>query len=81
MVVHDVAEPRHQGIRRGVAGDPGGVGEDLLPPDEARLLAQVDHVLEEAAEDGEPEPLADAGEAGGVRQRLIEAVAEGPSGR
>jgi hypothetical protein len=81
MAIHDVAEPGHEGIRGGVAGDPGGVGEDLLPPDEARLLAQVDHALEEAAEDGEPEALADPGEAGGVRQRLVEAVAEGPSGR
>ncbi len=36
---------------------------------------------EEAAEDVQPEALTEAGEAGGVRQRLIQAVAEGPSGR
>jgi hypothetical protein len=81
MAIHDVAEPGHQGIRGGVAGDPGRVGEDLLPPNQPCLLAEVDHALEEAAEDGEPEALADAGEAGGVRQRLVEAIAEGPSGR
>ena len=44
-----------------------------------RVLAEVDHVLEEAAKDLEPEALPDAGEAGGIGQRLVEAVTEVPA--
>ena len=80
-VVHDVAEPGHEGTHGSVAGDAGRVGQELLAPDEARALAEVDHALEGAAEDGETEALAEAGEPGGVRQRLVQAVAEGPTGR
>jgi hypothetical protein len=78
VVVHDFAESGHERIRRGVAGEASRVGQDLLSPDESRVDAEVDHVLEEATEDGKTEALADAGEASGVRQRLIEAVAEIP---
>jgi len=79
VVVHDFAEPGHEGIHGSVAGDTGRVGQELLAPDEARALAEVDHALEEAAEDGETEALAEAGETGGVRQRLVQAVAEIPA--
>jgi hypothetical protein len=78
MVVHNLAESGPEGIHGGIAGDPGCVGQDLLSPDEARFLAQVDDVLEEPAEDGKTEALADASKASGVRQRLVEAVAEVP---
>jgi hypothetical protein len=81
VVVHDLASSRHEGIRGGVAGDTGCVGQDLLPPNETSVPAQIDHVLEEATEDRDSEALADAREAGGIGQRLVEAVAEGVTGR
>ena len=79
LVAHDFPQPGHERIQGSVARDAGRVGQDLLAPDEARLLAKVDDVLEEAAEDVETEALADAGEAGGVGQRLIQAVAQIPA--
>ena len=80
-------------VRRGVvveAGDEGrdaGVGLDLrgieveLPaPDQARLLAQIDDLLEEALEDVDAEPLPDAGQAGVVGQRPRRGRSPGTSG-
>ena len=69
-------EAGDQGIDGGVGLDLGGVEEELLAPDEAGLLAQVDDLSEEAREELDAEPLADAGEAGVVGQGLVEGVAE-----
>lgn len=79
MAVHNVAEPRHEGIHGGVPGDPGRIGEDFLSPDKPRVLAEVDNPFEEVAEDREPEALADPGDARGVRQCLVKGVAEIPA--
>ena len=50
----------------------------LLAPNKADFLAEIDHMLEEAAKDVETEALPDAGETRGIRQRLVQAVAEIP---
>ena len=57
----------------------GGVEVQLPAPDQPRLLAQVDDLLEEALEDVDAEPLPDAGQAGVVGQLLVEGVAEVPA--
>ena len=80
VVVHDLPESGHEGLHGSVAGDAGRIGQNLLAPDKTRVLAEVDHMLEEAAKDLETEALPDAGEAGGIGQRLVEAVTEGVSG-
>src|SRR4051812_37595643 len=41
----------HKGIGRGIAGHASRVGQDLFPPDESRVNAEVDHVFEKATED------------------------------
>src|SRR5438270_299833 len=41
-------------------------------------VTEFHHALEEAAENGQPEPGAHAGEAGVVRQRLVQVVAQVP---
>lgn len=81
MAIDNVAESWHESIDGGVARDPSRVGEDLLPPNEASVLAQVDHALEDAAEDRDPKALPDSCEARGVGQCLVEGVAERVSGR
>ena len=59
----------------------GCIEEELLPPDQPGLEAQLHDVLEEAAEVRQAEPLADAGQAGVVGQRLVQVVAEVPAVR
>jgi hypothetical protein len=66
MVIDDFPQPRHEGSRRSIAGDTSRVSDELLSPDETRLLAEIDDVRKEAAEDGDSESLADAREAGGI---------------
>ena len=46
-----VGEARHQGIEVGIGLDLRRVTEQLLTPDQPRLLAQIDDLLEEAFED------------------------------
>lgn len=74
-------EARLQGVQRGVGLNLGGVEVELLAPDQARLLTKLDYMLEEPAEDRQAEALTDAGQAGVVRERLIEVVAEVPAMR
>ena len=52
---------------------------DLSPPDHPRPDARLDDLVEEAAEDAQPVPRADAREAGMVRQRFVQPVAEVPA--
>jgi hypothetical protein len=78
VVVHDFPQSGHEGIHGSIAGDTGRIGQQLLAPDKARVLAEVDHMLEEAAKDIETEALPDASEPGGIGQRLVQAVAEIP---
>ena len=52
---------------------------DLSPPDHPRPDARLDDLVEEAAEDAQPVPRADAREAGMVRQRFGQVVAEVPA--
>src|SRR5687768_8184681 len=79
MLLGAPVEPRHQRIEIGVGPHLGGIEEQLLAPDEPRLLAELDDLLEEALEDREAEPLPNAGQAGVVRERLIEPVTEVPA--
>lgn len=78
VVVHDVPESGYRGIHRRVAGNAGRIGQNLLAPDKPRVLAEVDHLLEEATKDVETEALPDAAEAGGIGKRLVQVVAEIP---
>ena len=48
-------------------------------PDQSGLLAQLDHVREEPLEDREPQALPDTREAGVVRQRLVQVIAQVPA--
>ena len=74
-----VVEARDEGVEVGVGLDLGGVEVELPAPDQARLLAQIDDLLEEALEDVDAQPLPDAGQAGVVGQVLVEGVAEVPA--
>src|SRR5262249_29145252 len=71
-----VREPGNQGIEIGIGPDFGGVEEQLPPPDEPGLLAEVDDPLEEPLEDPDAEPLPDARQAGMVGQRLVQGGGE-----
>jgi len=53
---------RLQGVEGGVGLHFGGVEEELLPPHQPCLVTPVDDVLEEAAEDGQPQALSNSGE-------------------
>ena len=74
-----VVEARDQRVEVGVGLDLGRVDVELPAPDQARLLAQIDDLLEEALEDVDAKPLPDAGQAGVVGQVLVEGVAEVPA--
>ena len=79
MVLSFVEEARHERIEIGVRFDFGRVDVELTTANQARFLAQADHLLEEALEDVDPKPLPDAGQAGVVRQLLVEGVAQIPT--
>jgi hypothetical protein len=79
MRLGSLIEPRDEGVDVGVGAHLGGVEEELLAPNQPRLLAQFDDLREEALEDGEAEALANLREAGVVRQRLVEVVPEVPA--
>jgi hypothetical protein len=79
MVVDHDPQARPQGVKGGIRAHLGRVEEELLAPHQAGLVAQLDHVLEEPPEQGEPQPLADARQAGVVGQRLIEVIAQVPA--
>lgn len=74
------------GVRRSKSGsgtqtelrDLGRVDEELRAPDQARLLAQVDDLLDEAREDCNTQPLPDAGQTRVVGERLVEGIAQVP---
>src|SRR5215207_4891331 len=72
-------EPWGHTVERGIRADLGGVEEELLTPHQPRLLAQFNDVLEEALEDGEPQPLPDTRQAGMVRQWLLQSITEVPA--
>ena len=74
-----VVEARHQRVDVGVGLDLGRVDVELPAPDQARLLTEIDDLLEEALEDVDAQPLPDAGQAGVVGQRLVQGVAEVPA--
>ena len=65
----------------GIDFDLGAVEVQLSTPHETSFIAQIDDLLEEALEDPDPEPLPDAGQAGMIRERLVERVAEVPAVR
>jgi hypothetical protein len=72
-------ETRLERIEIGVGRDLGRVDVELLAPDQTCLHALRDDRLEEAAEDLQPVPLADAGQTGVVGKRLGQVVAEIPA--
>jgi hypothetical protein len=76
-----MVEAGNERVGIGISPDSGRVEIELAAPDETRLLAEIDHLFEEALEDIDPEPLPDAGQAGVIGQRLVEGVAEVPTMR
>jgi hypothetical protein len=74
-----VVEARHERIEVGVGLDLGGIDVELFPPDQARLLAEVDDFLEEALEDVNPQALPNPGQPRVIRQILIQSIAEVPA--
>src|SRR5438094_765082 len=72
-------EPGHYTIQGRIRTHLGRVEEQLAPPEQSRLLAQLHDVLEEALEDRESQPLPDPRQAGVLGQRLIQAVTEIPA--
>jgi hypothetical protein len=66
------SEPGEQALHRGVRLHLGRVEVKLLAPHQSCRYAQLDDLLEEAAEDlKKPLALPDAGEAGVMGQRLV----------
>jgi hypothetical protein len=63
-------KPWLQRIDRGSGDDIGRVDEAFLAPDHSRRHALLDDHLEEAPEDRQPGPVANAGAAGVVGERL-----------
>jgi len=51
----------------------------LLAPHQVGFLTEVHDAFEEALEHRDPEPLPDTGQAGVIRQRLVEGVPEVPA--
>ncbi len=76
-----VIEARDQRFEVGIGRDLGRVDVEFPTPDQSRLLAQIHDLLEEALEDGDSQPLPDAGQAGVVGQLLVQGVAEVPAVR
>jgi hypothetical protein len=72
-------EPGDHTTQGGVRSNLGRIDEQFSAPDQAGLLAQFHHVLKEALEHGHPQPLPNARQAGVVRQRLVEAIAQIPA--
>src|SRR3712207_5965526 len=61
--------------------DFSGVKVQLPAPHEARFLAQIDNLLEETLENGDAQPVSDAGQTGVVRECLVQRIAEIPAMR
>jgi hypothetical protein len=80
VVDHD-AQARDRRVHGGVRRHPGGIRQQFLAPHEPRFHAAADDVLDEAPDDGQPESLAQPGHRGGIRQRLVRAVAQSPTAR
>jgi len=72
-------EARLERIERGIGRDVGRVDVELLPPHQTRRHARFDDRLEEAAEDVQSGAVAQAGEAGLVREPLRQVVAQAPA--
>src|SRR5262249_34915393 len=72
-------KPRQHLVPIGIRLDQGGIGIQLLAPDQAIMLTAVDNCLEEAAEDGDEVAVTNAGQAGVVGQSFVEIVAQIPS--
>jgi hypothetical protein len=73
-----VGEARDEGVEIGVGLDLGSVDVELPPPDQPRLLAEINNRLEEPFEDRDPQPLPNPGQAGVVRQGFVEGLAQIP---
>lgn len=74
-------EAGHEGVDGGVGPDLSRVEVELTPPDQARLLAEIDDLLEEARKDRDAQPLSDPRQAGVVGERFIEGIAQVPAMR
>ena len=72
-------EARHERVGVGVGSHPRRVEGQLSSPEQTCLLAQINDLLEEALRDANAEPLPDPGQAGVVRQLLVEGIAEVPA--
>jgi hypothetical protein len=78
MLARLLGEARRERIDVRVRPYLGTVEEQFLAPDQACILAQLHHALEEALEDSNAQPGTDPSQTGVVGQWLVECVAEVP---
>src|SRR5438067_276928 len=64
---------------RGVGADLGAIKEQLLTPNEARLVAQLEDMVEKALKEPEAQPAANPRQTRVVGQRFIEVIAGVPA--
>src|SRR5262245_29440227 len=68
-------------VEVGIGLDLGAVEIEIPAPDEPRLLTEIDDLLEEALEDVDAEALPDAGQAGVIREVLVQGITKVPAMR
>jgi hypothetical protein len=67
MHLRFVRKAGDQGVERGVGLHLGGIDVELLAPDQASFLTQIDHLLEKALEEVNAKALPNPGQARMVR--------------
>lgn len=76
MIIDHLGEAWEQGAHGCIGSNLGGIPQQFLAPNQSCLVAETDHVLEEAAEHVHTQPLTYTSEAGMIGQRLIKVVAQ-----
>ena len=71
MILDHFPKPGNDRAVRGVGLDLGRIHQQLLAPDQSGLITQLNHVLEEAAEDRQSQSLPNTGQTRVIGQRLI----------
>jgi hypothetical protein len=78
MIVDDLPQAWDDRVKGSVGSDLGGIEQELLAPDQSGIVTELDDMLEEPTKEGKPQAIADAGQAGMIRERLIQMVPKIP---